>query len=159
MPAVHRQSLEVFADYHQFYVQDGGINPPAPEEWTDEDIENRSKTAANVVVVCPLRNMTVPVELVVHDSEPPADSLTPDHAVECSLALPTGHLQLHECTGGPVLNLQVAPGTYRVRLIYRGLASISKSGLEGNDFYKIELWPGTEHELQVTRRWAAPNEA
>jgi Competence protein J (ComJ) len=159
MPAVHRQSLEVFADYHQFYVQDGGINPPAPEEWTDEDIENRCKTAENVVVVCPLRNMTVPVELVVHDSAPPAHSSAPDHAVECSLALPTGHLQLHECTGGQVLNLQVPPGNYRVRLTYRGLDSISKSGLEGNDSYEIELWPGAERALHVTHRWSAPNEA
>lgn len=159
MPAVHRQSLEVFADYHQFYVQDGGKDPPAPEEWTDEDIENRCKTAPNVVVVCPLRNVTVPVELVVHDSEPPAHSSAPDHAVECSLALPTGHLQLHECTGGSVLNLQVPPGTYRVRLAYRGLDSISESGLEGNDSYEIELWPGTEQPLHVTHRWSAPNEA
>ena len=52
MSVVRRQSAEVFADYKQFYVQDAGIDPPAPEDWTDDDIANRSKVAENVVVVC-----------------------------------------------------------------------------------------------------------
>ena len=38
-------TFEVFADYHQFYVQDGGINPEAPTDWTDEDVERRAKVA------------------------------------------------------------------------------------------------------------------
>lgn len=156
MTVVHHRHVDVFADYHQFYVQDGGINPPAPEGWTDEDIANRCKVAENVVVVCPLRNMAVPVEVTVYESEPQRDSPTPDHAAECSLNLPTGHLQVHECTGGPVLDLMISPGTYRVRIVYQGLASIAADGLEGSDSYKVELWPGGRQELRITQLWTTP---
>jgi len=31
---LHRAELQVFADYHQFYVQDGGVNPDAPTDWS-----------------------------------------------------------------------------------------------------------------------------
>ncbi|MEQ1596231.1 MAG: hypothetical protein ABL985_14170 [Casimicrobium sp.] len=153
MSAVINKSIQVFADYHQFYLQDGGINPPAPETWTDDDITNRGKVAENVVVVCPLRNTTVPVELKVLSTEPPEDRASADHLINCCLSLPTGHLQIHECTGGPVLDLQVTPGMYRVRLSYRGLASISVSGEDGEDSYKIELWPGKPRALEVVRSW------
>ncbi|MGO4812145.1 competence protein ComJ [Cupriavidus sp. 2MCAB6] len=66
-------TFDVFADYHQFYVQDRGINPEAPTDWTDEDVERRAKVADNVVVICPLRNMTVPVTLELHEAEPAID--------------------------------------------------------------------------------------
>jgi hypothetical protein len=36
MGTIHRVALQVFADYHQFYVQDGGVNPDAPTELTTE---------------------------------------------------------------------------------------------------------------------------
>ena len=153
MSVVRRQSAEVFADYKQFYVQDAGIDPPAPEDWTDDDIANRSKVAENVVVVCPLRNVTVPVDVVLHDSEPPPGNLNPDHVVECSLALPTGRLQVHECTGGEVLNWELPPGTYCVRLSYFGLATIASNGLEGGDFYVVELWQGPSGVLSVRKSW------
>jgi hypothetical protein len=159
MSVVRQQSLQVFADYHQFYIQDGGINPPAPEDWTEEDIANRCKAENNVVVVCPLRNMTVAVAVELHDSEPKAEKDLSDHVVECSLDLPTGHLQVHECTGGTVMDWRVPAGSYHVRLSFAGLKSISENGLEGDDSYKIELWPGLSRSLQVTRTWSVADEA
>ncbi|MCZ8081421.1 MAG: competence protein ComJ [Rhodobacteraceae bacterium] len=159
MSILRQQSLEVFADYHQFYVQDGGINPPAPENWTDEDIANRSKAENNVVVVCPLRSMTVAVAVELHDSEPKTETDQSDHVVECSLDLPTGHLHVHECTGGPVLDWEIPAGSYRVRLSFAGLKSISENGLEGDDSYKVELWPGPNRKLRVTRIWSVADEA
>jgi hypothetical protein len=157
MSVVRHQLIQVFADYNQFYVQDGGVNPPAPEDWTEHDIANRSKVAENIVVVCPLRNMIVPVEMALHDAEPSPERVSPDHVVDCSLSLPSGHLQIHECTGGSVLNWEIAAGTYRVRLVYFNLDTITSDGLEGADFYKVELWLGQPKELSVSRSW--PNEA
>src|SRR5881628_1770088 len=97
---LHRAELQVFADYHQFYVQDGGVNPDAPTDWSDEDVAHRVKVASNVVVVCPVRNMCVPVEVEVVTVEPSVDLGEYDHAARCSLSLPKGCLQVHECTGG-----------------------------------------------------------
>ncbi len=159
MPRVNHASIPVFADYHQFYVQDGGVNPPAPEDWTDDDVATRAKVARNVVVVCPIRDMEVPVELELHDSQPSEPTPYWDHVVHCSLSLPTGHLQVHECTGGPVLDWHVEPGEYEVLALFDGLASVSDDGLSGQDHYKVQVWPGRPVELSVVRSWSPETEA
>ena len=45
MPCIRNESLELFADCHQFYLFDREANPPAPEDWTDTDIACRAKVA------------------------------------------------------------------------------------------------------------------
>lgn len=117
MPCIRTESIEVFADYHQLYIQDGVASPHAPENWTDADVANRAKVAASVVVVCPVRNMTVPVQVELHDVAPQLQNSKAGHLVECSLALPSGHLQVPECTGGAVLNWQLEPGQYEVAVL------------------------------------------
>ena len=96
MPVLHRISLAIFADYHQFYLTDGGTEWQAPEDWTDQDLANGAKVTDQMVVVCPARNTTVPVEVAVFDAAQEVDLQGIDHAVTCSLCLPTGHLQVHE---------------------------------------------------------------
>lgn len=154
MPCIRNESIEVFADYHQLYVQDGTVNVPAPEDWTDADVANRAKAAANVVVVCPVRNMTVPVQVELHDVAPELQSSKADHLVECSLALPSGHLQVHECTGGAVRNWQLEPGEYEVAVLYSRLDSVSADGLDGDDHYQVLLWRGAKRPLRVLREWS-----
>lgn len=147
-------AFEVFADYHQFYLQDGQVFPDAPTDWTDEDVQRRVKVADNVVVVCPLRNMTVPVELLVQEAPPQLNFEQIDHAVRCSLDLPSGILQVHECTGGEVLRLDIRPGHYGVYLEFTGLATISEDGLDGKDAYRITVWPDAPTPLAVLKNWA-----
>ncbi len=148
-----RHSLTVFADYHQFYVWDAGTNPLAPEDYTDDDVRRMVKVASNVVVVQPVRNMEVPVELEVHARDPGFDAGHWDHIAECALDLHTGRLQVHECTGGPQLDLSVAPGTYCVRVLFAGLGTLSDDGLDGADRYCVELWPGTSRDLTIIKQW------
>lgn len=147
--------VEVFADYYQFYVQDGVVEPSAALDWTDEDIEHRAKVSENLVVICPLRNMEVPVSVEIHASNPLLDWNEYDHVVQCGLALPSGVLQIHECTGGEVLRINIDPGCYDVLAMYGGLDAIDDHGLEGDDFYRIALWPAAEVEpLRVLKSWA-----
>jgi len=145
--------LEVFADYHQFYLWDAGVEPSAPEDYTDDDVRRRVKVAPNVVVVQPLRNMTVPVDLEMHATDPGYEQSRWDHIAECSLDLPTGRLQVHECTGPVRLDLEVTPGTYAVRILFAGLDTLSDDGLEGSDRYRIDVWPGSASELKVVKQW------
>ncbi|WP_157598037.1 MULTISPECIES: hypothetical protein [unclassified Rhizobacter] len=146
--------FEVFADYNQFYVQDGGIFPDAPTDWTDVDVERRAKAAANVLVICPLRNATVPVTLEVFDSAPTIDLAGYDHVIRCSLDLPTGNLQVHECTGGEVYSRAVPPGTYTVLALFSGLNSLSENGLDGEDSYRLVIWASrTPVSLEVLKAW------
>src|SRR5262249_6803052 len=140
------------ADYHQFYIWDRGTDPAAPEEYTDEDVERRIKTGPHVFVIQPERNTTVDVEVAVHDSQPVFNPQILDHIAEASLHLPTGQLQVHECTGGPVAEFKVEPGWYRVRSFHGGFSTIDKSYLEGKDHYLAVLWPSAAGELRVIKQ-------
>jgi hypothetical protein len=152
---VQKQAFAVLADYHQFYLWDRGMVNQAPEEYTDEDVWRRIKTGPHVVVIQPARNTTVPVEVEVYGADPGFDATTWDHIAEAGLHLPTGRLQVHECTGGPVAEFTVTPGWYRVRSLHGGLGTIDGSGLEGGDHYRVVLWPAPSAEVQVIKQWAA----
>jgi len=149
-----RHKLQVFADYHQFYLWDKGTNPLAPTDYTDEDVRNMVKVSPGVVVIQPVRDMTVPLNLEIHETAPECNTTDWDHVVECSLELPTGKLQVHECTGGPVLDLDLDPGSYRVLALFAGLSTLSQDGLEGGDEYTVKLWKGSPISLRVVKQWS-----
>jgi hypothetical protein len=152
-----RHEFELFADYFQFYLRDAGRNPDAPVDYTDDDVRRRIKTAPHIVVVQPVRNMTVPVELEVCDADPGFDTADSDHVAECSLELPSGRLQVHECTGGTVLEIELAPGSYRVRVQFSGLDTLSGDGLDGDDRYGITLWPAPPAGIEIAKQWSGPH--
>jgi hypothetical protein len=153
----HDLQVDIFADYFQFYLWDPTQSPEAPTDYVDEDMERRIKTGRHVVVICPERNYTVPVEIELHDTEPAFDAEAWDHIAEASLHLPGGRLQVHECTGGPVADRSVEPGWYRVRSFHGGLGTVDN--LEGNDTYRVVLWPAPPAEVRVLKQWPAPPQA
>jgi len=157
--AMTTHSVRLFADYHQFYVWDAGTDPCAPEDYSDEAGSRRVTAVAHVLVVHPIRNTAVPVDVELCESEPPFEQARWDHAVDCSLHLPTGSLQVHECTGGPVLDLVVEPGSYRARVLFGGLNTVSEDGLQGDDCYRVVLWPGPPGPLLVLKEWNAGGRA
>lgn len=150
---LQRQSVMVFADYHQFYLWDAGMAPSAPVDYTDEDIIRRIKTGPNVVVIQPERRSMVPFVIEVHTAEPPFDAAAWDHIAEASLHLPTGHLQVEGWMGGAVSDLQVEPGWYRVRSFHGGFDTIAEVGMDGNDYYLAQLWPAPPGEVTVVKQY------
>jgi hypothetical protein len=152
---LQRKQLEVFADYHQFYLWDPTMTTNAPIDYTEEDCRRRIKTAPNVVVIQPERAMDVAVTIELHDSEPELSLNGWDHVAEASLHLPSGNLQVHECTGGPVADFNLTPGWYRVRSMHGGFETIAPVGTDGNDFYKVALWPADAADVAVLKQWAA----
>ena len=153
MQPIHRVQLQVFADYHQFYLVDGGLPWAAPEDWSDADLQNGAKVAESVMVICPARNMSVPVEVSTFATQPPIELAAHDHVVEASLSLPTGLLQLSQCTGPDLLRLSLEAGDYRVRAMFAGLSTIEEDGLEGRDTYTVQVWRGALQELIVLKQW------
>jgi hypothetical protein len=151
---LQHRAFSVFADYHQVYLLDAGLRPMAPEDGTDDDVLRRVKVAPNQFILMPERNMTVGVEIEVHDTEPPFKLSEWDHIAEGSLHLPTGRLSVIGCTDSkPAALLRVAPAWYRVRSFHGGFDTIDESGLEGNDRYLAVLWPAPEGELRVLKQW------
>jgi hypothetical protein len=148
-----KRQYSVFADYHQFYLWDANASPEAPTDYSDLDIERRIKTGPHVVVVQPERNMTVPVTLEVFKSPPALDMVAWDHVAEASLELPSGLLEVHECTGGSLDRIALAPGTYRLRACFGRLGELSEDGLEGNDHYEIAIWPAPSAPITVLKQY------
>ncbi len=131
------------------------MEPQAPTDYSDDDTRRRIKTGPNVVVIQPARNMDVPVEMEILDAAPPDDLNEWDHVAEASLELPSGKLQVHECTTGPVDDLDVEPGTYRVRAYFGRLGELSADGLDGNDHYRIVLWRAPFEAIRVLKQYEA----
>ena len=150
--------LELFADYHQFYLWDRDMNPVAPVDYNEVDVCNWIKTNPHVLVVLQHRDGTVRVEVEIHDSEPGYSAEEWDHIAEASLHLPTGNLQVHECTGGVVADIVVKPGWYRVRTFHGGFDTIDESELEGDDETIVVLWPAPSAELRVIKQWLPESE-
>jgi hypothetical protein len=149
----YRCRLAIFADYHQFYVWDPETSGrQAPEQWSERDVANRVKVIPGVVVVCPVRQMTVPVEVGIWDSEPQVVFNAWQHVAEAPLST-RGQIEIHECTGGSHACFAVEPCDYTVRVLFRGLDTLSEDQLDGKDFYEIQIWKARCAGLRIIRRW------
>lgn len=150
----YQKQYEICADYHQFYLTDAGKDPFAPEDYTEQDVQRRIKAADNVVVIQPERSMTVPVELEILDSRPPDDFEKWHHVAEASLELPSGKLRIEEWGNAePVDEIVLEARSYRVRAYYGGLDTLSFDGLDGDDHYKIVMWPSPVGDVTVVKHY------
>jgi hypothetical protein len=148
--------LELFADYYQFYVQDEPANGDLSRAWSDEAVARLLAVAPGVVGVGTVRNMDVPVTIEILSNEPPADFEVSDHVVECSLLVKSGRIVAAGCTDyfPEAKRIDLPSGTYRVRVSYSGLGSLSSDGLEGNDRYRLQLWQAPAVEPSVLKQRA-----
>jgi hypothetical protein len=155
---------DIFADYHQIYLEDCGIchartaldgRDPAVraseiDAWvatllTKEAHARHLGVAHGTLCILTARNSTVPLDVEVCPTplEPdPGEFAAWDQVMEASLDLPSGCLEVSGV--GDVLGLrqvQVESGTYRARIYYGGVDTVSKDRLQGADHYRAVLWP------------------
>lgn len=139
---VREFAYEIFADYHQFYIQDENA-PGDLTTWDEATTERMFILAEGMVGIGTARNMTVPVTVALHPSEPPRDDADWDRLAECSIDLPSGRFAIAGCTDylPDAARVDLPPGVYRVRIAHGGLETLSEDGLEGEDRYRLQLWP------------------
>jgi hypothetical protein len=140
---------EVFADYFQFYLRDAEVQADPPIDYDEADVVLMVKAVPHLVVIQPVRNMNVPVEIEVLDRVPEQIEDGWDQIVEASLDLPSGRLEVMECTTGSVDTIDLPPGTYRLRAHFGGLDTLSEDGLDGDDRYRISLWPAVAGPVEL----------
>ena len=147
-------SLELFADYFQFYLQDEAADGNLGDAWDEGATDRMFAVTTGMVGIGTARNMDVPVTLEFLDAEPPHDFADFDHVVEGSLVVSTGPLVVAGCTDyfPDADRFPLEPGTYRVRLSCSGLDSLSEDGLEGKDHYLVQLWLGSLIEPIVLKQ-------
>jgi len=145
--------LNIFADYHQFYLEDGNSEADLTEIWDEQTSADMIATAPGAVGVGTARNYHVPVTVRMLDSEPEEDLGRWDHVTEASLAVPSGRLLVSGPTEWPnVRRIAIKPGLYRARVHCANLESVAQNGIDGDDFYEVVLWPGAEEPPRVLKR-------
>jgi len=135
--------FEIFADYYQIQLRDEAAEGDLSKSWDKEALNNLFAIALGIIGMSTARNTDVPVKVTLTKSAPPSDDIADwDQVVEASITISSGTIII----AGPTdylpdaVRIPVEPGTYRVRLYYAHLESISEDGLEGEDQYQIILW-------------------
>lgn len=100
--------------------------------------------------------MRVPVRIEWHDKRPALDLDAYQHIVEAHFDCPCGQLVLAGLTDyDPTApRFSVRAGPLGVRASFSGLDTLSEDGLEGDDRYVVQLWPGAEpQDMRVLKAW------
>ena len=145
--------FDVFADYYQFSLEDEQSGADLSRSWTEKAVRDLIAVTSGAIGIGTVRNMSVLVSVEIHDSQPEEDESRWQHITECSITVRSGRLIL---LGNDYLpnapRIKVKPDTYRARVYYGGLNTISDDGLDGEDFYKVVLWSGQSSEPKVIKR-------
>lgn len=144
--------LILFADYYQFCLLDESAVGDLGNSWTEEAVQNLLALAPGVIGVGTVRNMDVPVTVEVRDSAPQEDSNPWDQINECSIEVGSGILVVAGLDYFPdATRIHLQPGFYRARIFYGNLDSLRENGLEGDDHYKVVLWPAPFRDAVVIK--------
>ena len=152
MPS-HR--FTIFADYFQFVLMDEDSEDDFSELWTDEALHRMLAIGAQAVCPGTLRNINVPVEIVVSSGAPQVALADYDHAVETFIKVPSGRLIVMGCSDylPEAPRIEVPPGTLRVLFLASGLESITTESESADDRYVVHLWPGEACETKLLKLW------
>lgn len=145
----------LFADYFQIYLRDEA-HPHLPSNYTDDAIARRLMAGRHAVILHTARNMTVPVRVEWHDRRPVFDPGPYQHVVEAGFDCPSGRLVLAGLTDAAAAapRLAVKAGPLGLRASLSGLDTLSADGLDGEDRYLMQLWPGAEVAgVRVLKAW------
>ena len=154
---IQEHHFNLFADYYQVYIQD---------ECSDGDLHDfdpklvstyRYWTGDGVLMLSTARNMTVPIAVEIHDSEPELELETCDHVTECSLEFESGTLLIAGCSDvrDDAPRIKIDAGEYRVRMEHRSLGSVAH--LDGDDNYTIKLWASPMGDEITRKQWQDPD--
>lgn len=149
-----RHELTLFADYHQFHIQDETADGNLADAWTDDAMERLLAVAPGTVGIGTVRNVDVPVTISVLEREPVFEPEKFDQVVECSVAVESGSLVAAGCTDyfPDAVRIKIPPGPHRVRVSFEGLGSVSPDGFEGNDQYHLQLWPAPMGPVDILKQ-------
>jgi hypothetical protein len=100
-------------------------------------------------------NWRTPMRLEIWSAEPPDDRGDWDHEVEADFDVPDGRINFMPSGGsGSAVSADIPAGRYRVRISGRGFTELGRAGAEGDDSYRLRLWPRGEREDPALRkRW------
>lgn len=142
---ISKHEFEIFADYHQFYLEDENSPHETGNIWTQETHARMLAIEDGLVAVGTARNVEVPVTIEIHDSEPPLKAEDFSRVNECSLKIWSNKMTIAGCTDylPDAERIEIKPSIYRVRILYGNLESVENE-IDGEDFYILQLWKDSQ---------------
>jgi hypothetical protein len=160
------QDLVVAADYGQIYIESSATDD---DPWEEDDkymgALNDATESGRFVGVRPglidLKtpgqwNFETPMRLETWSAEPADDQVDWDHEVDVDFDVPGGWISFAPSGLGSssAQRAEIPPGNYRVRVSGRGFTALGGAGAEGDDNYRLRLWPRERPADPVLRkRW------
>jgi len=149
--------LDFKTQYNQFYISDkeSPNNTASDSFWTEKAHNQRLAMEDGVIGIGIQSYGHVKGELNLLSSvNNDKDYSKYDHIVEGGLNVKSGTLQVLDCPNSEVeLELKIKPGKYRVRVYSSNLVTADMDEVEGNDQYKIEIWPDSNMERKVLKQY------
>ena len=150
--------MRLLCDFNQFGLEDSEADPmiaALPSFWDERAQRDGFATARNAVGIGTARSGFTAVTLSVREGAPADEVETWDHVVDGAIEATSGLLRVRGCTEMPedAESFEVAPGTYCLRAFYGNMDVGDASAEEGDDHYKIVLWPGEWRGPQVVKRY------
>ncbi len=150
---IEHHHLSFFTEYYQFYILDSETQAQtdAPDFWNDQAGQRKLAISEGLLGVTVAKYAEIKVEIRVLSAEPTEDTEA-DHIVETSLNLPSGLLQVKDCTNyDTMLELNLEKRPYRIRISSFKLWTVK--GDEGDDYYVVEIWKCDFSETVVSRTY------
>jgi hypothetical protein len=98
------------------------------------------------------RNKNTSMRVEVWAAEPPADTENWMDEVDADFDLPDGRLVFVACESGVPIPVDLPANRYRARVSGSGYTETGDAGSDGDDFYRLQLWPRTEDTVTVGRK-------
>jgi hypothetical protein len=162
------QDLVVKADYGQIYIfsvageeEDEGFNVDEGHLILALDDATQSGRFVGVQpgfidLLTPGQwNWRTPLRLEIWSAEPADDRGDWDHEVDADFDVPDGRINfMPSGTATLDASADVPAGRYRARISGRGFTEVGRAGAEGDDSYRMRLWPRSRREDPALRkRW------
>jgi hypothetical protein len=127
--------FKVYSGYRQFYVADAGLEPAAPEEWTDLHCQQRHNTLQHITALCPEGDISARIISCGPDDDYPSVEHPAEFEVQTEIEVPSGRIGIYGWPWELRDEYRVEPGTYAI--CFRGY-SLERVEAE-EDYYVVHI--------------------
>lgn len=154
---ITKQKFNFDTQYYQFYIEDGSDKNKGPSSspffWDEKALNERLALTNGVIGVKTesYGNIKGEIEILNHENtDLNLDNY--DHVVEAGIHIQSDKLQILDSPNSHIeVSIKIIPGIYRVRIYSYNLNSVIDD--DGNDYYRIEIWPSKETERKVLKQY------
>ena len=149
-----KYKFELFADYFQVYLMDIEADDDTSEIWNEEALKLKLGILPNTLVVGTFRNVEVPVEVEIFESEPEINLEEWDHVSKGYFTIKSGSCSVFGCTDylPDAAKIEINSGMYSALSLAKGLGSITAEWEDADDLYKVILWPSSSEEYKAIKK-------